>query len=153
MLRQWKLARNTQKTLRVILPYWYTQRDGTHQNFLTCSWKNTQKGKMTAVLFTQNKESKLNTATRNTDLRLYRHNNNEATLAIFLTSNGALRKGERWYIAELAYVGLGFQNSFLCFRTDNFQLHVFIWYSLKYYWNRTFHSRQSSAKKTHSKSL
>jgi len=54
-------------------------------------------------------------------------------------------------MAELVYVGLGLQNSFLCISIDNFQLHVFIWYSLKHYCNRIFHSQEISAKKkTHS---
>jgi len=34
-------------------------------------------------------------------------------------------------MAELVYVGLGLQNSFLCISIDNFQLHIFILYSLK----------------------
>ena len=34
-------------------------------------------------------------------------------------------------MAELVYVGLGLQNSFLCISIDNFQVHVFICYSLK----------------------
>jgi hypothetical protein len=94
-----------------------------------------------------NKDTRLNIAIQNTKRQYYRHNNNEAALAIFLTSSRALRKGEKWYMAELVYVGLGLQNSFLCISIDNFQLHVFIWYSLKYYCNRIFHSQEISDKK------
>jgi len=47
------------------------------------------------VLLKENTDGRLNIAIRNTKLLYYTQNENEAALAILLTSSGALRNGER----------------------------------------------------------